>query len=201
MGMWYCFLFTVLVRVDGALLKTCPWFLHVIALTLKTQCRGYSNCQVCQSHLYIWGLGTWPPSGPVDPVDWLLANHCQDFIYRPIISPYFNSRSVIILHVSQSSLFPNQVNGWSSLWGRNVGLIQYILVMMWQDPSSWGMSHIFGQQVLRLKTNAGMETRQIVEIFWAGGSSPSVFCSFILAIFGFYVLSIESLLTAHLFYP
>lgn len=122
-------------------------------------------------------------------MDWLLANHCQDFINRPLISLYFNSRSIIILHVSRSSLFPNQVNGWSSLEGRNVGLIQYILVMIWQDPSSWGMSHIFSQQVLSLKTNASMETRQTIEIFWTGGESPSVFCSFMLAIFRSYVLS------------
>lgn len=64
-GMHYCFSFTMVTRVRGSFRGIHLFFSTVAAITLqakpKTQCGGYSNCQVYRFQLYSpgWGKGHW----------------------------------------------------------------------------------------------------------------------------------------------
>lgn len=44
--------------------------------------------------------------------------------------------------------------------------MQYILVVVWQGPSSWELSHTFIQQVFSLKNDSTIKTRQGIGTFY-----------------------------------
>ena len=72
-GLWRCLLFYSPDRsgICGKPVSEDPFASSLLVLIsyVETQCGSCYMCLVCQTQLYLWGMGIWWPRMPADPVD------------------------------------------------------------------------------------------------------------------------------------